>query len=420
MTQQNNKSIQTILQEAIRKDGDFLKEILRRVLQQVMEEERDQQVGVSSHERDNQKRKANRNGYKTRSFNTRVGHLLLAKPQIREFAFRTCLFENYQRSEKALLASICQMVTDGVSTRRVQKIVGKLSPDLIFSKSTVSRITQELDPQIEHWRKGHLKDHYIYLFTDAVYFFLRENHQVVSRPVLITVGVDKNGRRKILGVDIALEESYESYRDHFKALKERGLKRVDLTISDAHKGLSKAQQEVFPGTPHQRCICHFMRNNLAKVPYRERTKLAAYLKQIYASPNKPMATSIARLIAEKYQNGYPKVSRLLEESLESTLTYLSFPASHWRKIRTTNLIEGILNKDLKQRSKVVGIFPDKASCLRYASLRLMEIDENWQTGRKYIKISQEENQNSDTSDTLLKEIKQIKERVNTREELMVS
>jgi len=419
MTQVNSKSIQEILQEALKKDGDFLKEILRRVLQQVMEEERDRQVGVLSHQRDDIKRKANRNGYKPRSFNTRVGNLLLAKPQIREFAFHTCLFENYQRSEKALLSAICQMVTDGVSTRRVQKIVGKLSPDLIFSKSTVSRITQELDPQIKHWREGQLKDHYLYLFTDAVYFFLRENHQVVSRPLLITVGVDKNGHRKILGVDIALEESYTSYRDHFKILKERGLKRVDLTISDAHKGLKKAQQEVFPGVPHQRCICHFMRNNLSKVPYKERTKLAAYLKQIYASPNKQMATSIARLIAEKYQNSYPKVIRLLEESLESTLTYLSFPVSHWRKIRTTNLIEGALNKDLKQRSRVVGIFPNKASCLRYSCLRLMEIDEEWQTGRRYINMPEEDHK-KDMNDTLLRELKQIKEGVNTRGELMVS
>jgi len=419
MTQPNSKSIKAILQEELDKDGDFLKEMVKNIMQQIMEEERDQQVGVLSHERDNIKRKANRNGYKSRSFNTRVGNLLLFKPQIREFAFQTQLFENYQRSEKALLSAICQMVINGVSTSRVQKIVSKLSPDLCFSKSTASRMTQELDPQIKKWREGQLKDHYLYLFTDAVYFFLRENHQVVSRPLIITVGIDKSGHRKILGVDIALEESYASYRDHFKALKERGLKRVELTISDEHKGLIKAQQEVFPGTPHQRCICHFMCNNLSNVPYRERTKLAAYLKQIYASPNKPMATAIARLIAEKYQNSYPRVSRLLEESLESTLTYLSFPVSHWRKIRTTNLIEGILNKDLKQRSRVVGIFPDQASCLRYTCLRLMEIDESWQTGRRYMELP-EDDQNSDRNDALLKEIKKIKEGVNTREELMVS
>jgi len=418
MTQQNNKSIQVILQEALEKDGDFLKEIVRRIIQQLMEEERDQQVGVLSHERDNSKRKANRNGYKSRSLNTRVGNLLFAKPQIREFAFHTQLFENYQRSEKALLASICQMVKEGVSTNRVKKIVGRLSPDLTYSKSTVSRITQELDPQIRHWQEEKLKDYYIYIITDAAYFFLRENHQVVKRPVLITIGVDKNGYRKILGVTVALEESYISYRDHFNKLKERGLKKVDLTISDEHKGLLKAQQEVFPGTPHQRCICHFMRNVFFSVPCKERANLAGYLKQIFNSPNKEMATTIAQLIAQEYRNSYPKVSHLLEEELEFTLTYLSYPFHHWRKIRTTNLIEGVLNKDLKQRSKVIGIFPNKESCLRYVCLRLMEIDEEWQTGRRYMKMP-EEDQDLEKNDTLLREIKEIKEGVKTREELMV-
>ena len=419
MTQLNSKSIHAILQEVLEKDGDFLKEILGRILQELMEEERNQQVGVLSHERDNTKRKANRNGYKNRSFNTRVGNLLLAKPQIREFAFHTQLFENYQRSEKALLATICQMVTDGVSTNRVKKIIGKLSPDLTYSKSTVSRITLELDPQIKKWQEEKLKGHYVYIITDATYFFLRENHQVVSRPVLISVGVDQNGRRKILGVDVALEESYASYRDHFNTLQERGLRKVDLTISDEHKGLLKAQQEVFPGSPHQRCICHFMRNALSKVPYKERPVLANYLKQIFHSPTPEMTTSIAQLIAREYQNSYPKVSRLLEEELESTLTYLSYFQPHWRKIRTTNLIEGVLNKDLKQRSKVIGIFPNKESCLRYVCLRLMEIDEEWQTGRRYMKMPEEE-KDSNQNDTLLREIKQLKEGVRTREELMVS
>jgi putative transposase len=418
MTQLNNKSILVILQEALEKDGDFLKEIVRRIIQQLMEEERDQQVGVLSHERDNTKRKANRNGYKSRSLNTRVGNLLFAKPQIREFAFHTQLFENYQRSEKALLASICQMVKEGVSTNRVKKIVGRLSPDLIYSKSTVSRITQELDPQIRHWQEEKLKDYYIFIITDAVYFFLRENHQVVKRPLLITIGVDKNGYHKILGVTVALEESYISCRDHFNKLKERGLKKVDLTISDEHKGLLKAQQEVFPGTPHQRCICHFMRNVFFSVPCKERANLSGYLKQIFNSPNQEMATTIAQLIAQEYRNSYPKVSHLLEEELEFTLTYLSYPFHHWRKIRTTNLIEGVLNKDLKQRSKVIGIFPNKESCLRYVCLRLMEIDEEWQTGRRYMKMP-EEDQDLEKNDTLLREIKEIKEGVKTREELMI-
>ena len=419
MTQLNSNSIMSILQEELNKDGDFLKQMVKNIMQQLMEEERDTQVGVLSHKRDDSKRKANRNGYKPRSFNTRVGRLLLAKPQIREFAFQTQLFENYQRSEKALLASICQMVTDGVSTNRVKKIVAKLSPDLTYCKSTVSRITQELDPQIKHWQQAQLKDYYLYLFTDALYFFVRVNHQVISCPVLITIGIDKNGHRKILGVDIAFEESYQSYLNHFNKTKDKGLKKVDLTISDDQKGLIKAQQEVFPNTAHQRCICHFMRNVLSNVPYKEKEKLACYLKQVFNSPNRQMATTIAKMIAKKYQASYHKVSGMLQKELEFTLTYLDYCKHQRRKIRTTNLIEGVINKDLKQRSKVVGIFPNQQSCLRYVCMRLMEIDEQWQTGRRYMKINKED-QFTQEDDPLLEEIKQIKEGVKTQEELVAT
>jgi putative transposase len=418
MTQLNSKSIKSILQEALSKDGDFLKEMVRMLLQEMMEEERDTQVGVLSHQRDNTRRKANRNGYKPRSFNTRVGNLLLAKPQIREFAFHTQLFENYQRSEKALLASICQMVTQGVSTNRVKKIVGKLSPDLTYSKSTVSRITQELDPQIKKWQQRQLQDYYKYLFTDAVYFYVRVDHQVVSSPVLISVAVDQSGHRKILGVDFAFEESYQSYLNHFNKIKNRGLKYVDLTVSDDHKGLIRAQEELFSHTPHQRCICHFMRNVLSRVPYKEKEKLACYLKQIFNSPNGEMAATVAQMIAQKYQDSYPKVSQILEEELGFTLTYLDYPDHHKRKIRTTNLIEGVINKDLKQRSKVVGIFPNQESCLRYVCMRLMEIDEEWQTGRRYMRITRED-QSLEHNDPLLCEIKEVKEGVRTQEELVV-
>lgn len=417
MTQLNSKSIKSILQEALSKDGDFLKEMVRMLLQEMMEEERNTQVGVLSHQRDNTRRRANRNGYKPRSFNTRVGNLLLAKPQIREFAFHTQLFENYQRSEKALLASICQMVTQGVSTNRVKKIVGKLSPDLTYSKSTVSRITQELDPQIKKWQQRQLQDYYKYLFTDAVYFYVRVDHQVVSSPVLISVAVDQSGHRKILGVDFAFEESYQSYLNHFNKIKNRGLKYVDLTVSDDHKGLIRAQQELFSHTPHQRCICHFMRNVLSRVPYKEKEKLACYLKQIFNSPNGEMAATVAQMIAQKYQDSYPKVSQILEEELGFTLTYLDYPDHHKRKIRTTNLIEGVINKDLKQRSKVVGIFPNQESCMRYVCMRLMEIDEEWQTGRRYMRITRED-QSLEHNDPLLCEIKEVKEGVKAQEELV--
>jgi transposase-like protein len=256
-------------------------------------------------------RKATRNGYKSRSLNTRVGNLKLEKPQIREFAFHTHLFENYQRSEKALLLAIQQMVIDGVSTDRVEKIVERLSPDLSFFKSTVSRLTQELDPQIKKWQEERLREHYVYLFSDAYYFYVRENNQVVKRPLLISVGIDANGYRKILGVDMALEESSSTWTEHFTDLKERGLKTVGLTISDAHKGLVKSQEEEFPETPHQRCMVHWERNLLFRVPAKERKELARYIKQIYTSPNKKMAFDIAQLIANKYQDKHLKSSPIL-------------------------------------------------------------------------------------------------------------
>jgi transposase-like protein len=381
-----------------------------------MEEERNQQVGVSSYVRDKSIRKATRNGYKSRSLNTRVGNLKLEKPQIREFAFHTHLFENYQRSEKALLLALQQMVIDGVSTNRVEKIVERLSPDLAFSKSTVSRLTQELDPQIKKWQEERLREHYVYLFSDASYFYVRENNQVVKRPLLISIGIDTNGYRKILGVNMALEESSSTWTEHFTALKERGLKTVGLTISDAHKGLVKAQEEEFPGTPHQRCMVHWERNLLFRVPAKERKELARYIKQIYTSPNKKMAFDIAQLIANKYQDKHPRVAQFLEEDLESILTFFDHPDIHQRKIRTTNLIEGVLNKALKQRSKVIGIFPNRESCLRYACLRLMEIDEDWQTGIKYMKMIEDED--SDTDEDLIKDINKIKQGVSAKEELV--
>ena len=232
---------------------------------------------------------------------------------------------------------------------------------------------------------------------------------------MASIGVGKNGYRKILGIDIAFEESYLSYLNHFNKIKDRGLKKVDLIISDDHKGLIRAQEEVFTHTPHQRCICHYMRNVLSYIPYKEKVKLAEYLKQIFASPTKEMAHTIAHMIAQHYETSYPKVSHLLQEQLEFTLTYLAYSKHHRGKIGTTNLIEGVINKDkdLKQRSGVVGIFPNQESCMRYVSLRLMEIDEQWQTGRRYMKMGKEE-ENLEKDDPLLCEIKEMKGGVNAQ------
>lgn len=415
MTQINNKEIKGILQEAIEKDGDFMKDLLSFMLQQLLEHERDMQIGVDKYERDDNQREGSRNGYKERTLNTRLGKLNLKKPQIREFPFRTMIFDNYQRSEKALLAAIQQMVIDGVSTNKVKKIVKKLDKDMSFSKSTVSRITGELDPIIEKWRNQKLSEYYVYIILDAIYLHIRENGEVIKRPVLISIGVDKNGHRKVLGISIGYQEDEPTWRAHIKALKDRGLISVDLTISDAKKGLVKALEEEFSGTPHQRCMVHFERNVFSKVPAKERKKLSKYLKQIYNAPDKEMALTVSQLIIDKYRNIYPKISELLEEHLEETLTFLSYPSKHHRKIRTTNQIEYI-NKLIKKRSKVIGIFPNAKSCIRYLSCLLMEIDEDWQTGRSYMRMdSLEENE---SEEEFMEELQRTKKEYKLNKELV--
>ena len=301
MTQVNGKELKAILQEALAKDKDFSREILHKGLQSFLETERDELIGVGKHVRDGE-RQATRNGYKDRNLNTRLGKLKLKKPQIREFPFRTNLFENYQRSEKALLAALQQMVIDGVSTNKVQKVVKMLSDDLSFSKSSVSRIMKELDPMVKEWRRRQLRNHYEYLISDACYFYVRENKKVVSIPMLMTVGIDSDGRRDVLGADMAVSESEEAWREHHRRLKARGVKTTALTISDKKEGLVKVLKEEYSGRPHQRCMVHFERNVLSRVPYKERKVLGDYLKQIYNSPTKKMALKIASMISDEYRD----------------------------------------------------------------------------------------------------------------------
>ncbi len=406
MTQVNNTEIKEIYQEAVEKDEDFMRELLTKVLQELLEIERDKQIGVKEYIRDKKQRKGLRNGYKNRELNTRLGKLKLLKPQIREFPFKTDMFENYQRSEKALISAIIQMVIDGVSTNRIKKITDKLSSDLSFSKSTVSRLIKELDPMIESWRSQKLNENYSYIISDACYFYVRENSKVVKRPLLISVGVD-----------MKIDESEESWREHILSLKERGLKTVGLTISDKHKGLVKVLEEEFAGSPHQRCMVHFERNLLSKVPAKEKKLLSRYLKTIYNCPDKEMAFKIANLISDKYRERYPKVSKLLDENVEETLTFYSYLRHHHRKIRTTNLIEGTLNSMLKRRSKVVGIFPNRDSCIRYACSLLMEIDEEWQTNRRYVRMLKEDNA-ADFDEDLIIEITQLKQKSKIKKELV--
>lgn len=236
---------------------------------------------------------------------------------------------------------------------------------------------------------------------------MRENSCFVKRPLLISVGVDTTGHRKILGVNLAIDESEESYKWHISSIKERGIKTTKLTISDDHKGLVRVLEEEFSNTPHQRCMVHFKRNLLSKVPYNERKLLSKYIKHIYNSSNKKMALKIANSISDKYRKSYLKVSELLDEHIEETLTFYQYPETHHRKIRTTNLIEGIINSLLKWRSKVVTIFPNKESLIRYACCLLMEIDEGWQINSRYMRMLKED-ENLDDDKYFMREINDIR------------
>ena len=375
--------------------------IVQIIIQEVLELERDKQIGVGKYERDDTARKGNRNGYKPRSFNTRLGQLHLRKPEIREYRFETQLFTKYQRSERALTVAMQQMVISGVSTARIKKITQKLSPNLSFSKSTISRLLMELDPIVEQWRQEKLNEHYEYIISDAIYLYVRENNKVISRPMMITIGVNKTGHRKVLGNDMYYSENEQSWTSHFQSLKERGLVSTNLTISDANIGQVNALLKVFSGVPHQRCMVHFLRNLQSKVPYNERKILSNLVKQIYQSPNKEMALKIAEIVIESYKRRYPRVSNLLENHLDETLSFYDYPEHHQRKIRTTNLIES-LNSQIKRRTRVVNIFPNVKSCIRYVSCLLKEIDEEWQTGRSYMRI--EEKKEKDKKNQIMEEM----------------
>jgi len=407
MTQKQDTTVKEILQAAINKDNDFLKAIISEVLQELLEFERDQQIGVGKYQRDNKHRKGNRNGYKPRSLNTRLGKLELRKPEIREYSFETRLFEKYQRSEQSLILAMQQMVISGVSTNRIKKITKKLSPNLSFSKSTISRMIKKLDPAIEKWRNERLDEHYEYLISDAIYLHVRENGMVSTRPILITIGIDNSGYRKVLGLDIAYAEDEQSWKNHHQKLKERGVKSIGLTISDSNRGLLNSLEKEFASTPHQRCMVHFERNLLSLVPHKEKKSLSKSIKQIFNAPNREMAIQIAKIIIDYYETLFPSVSRLLTKSLEETLTFFDFPEHHRRKIRTTNLIEH-LNSQIKRRTKVINIFPNADSCIRYVSALLQEIDEEWQTGRRYMLVEEKKKKTHLMKEEISNKIQAIK------------
>jgi putative transposase len=379
-------------QEVLLDDPAFLREIVERVVQQLLEAEMTEHIGAAPYER-GQGRTGHRNGHKPRALRTRVGTLNLLVPQDREGTFSTRLFARYQRNEKALCLALMQMYVEGVSTRKVTEVTEALC-GTSFSKSLVSELAGHLDSELEGWRSRRLEaDAYPYLFVDARYEKVRVDGRVVSQGVLLVSGLRDDGFREILAVEVSDTESEATYQELFRSLKARGLSGVELVVSDEHQGLKAAISRHFQGVAHQRCQVHYARNLLGMVSHTKRKELAADLRGIFAAPDRCSALKLASSVANKWrlEKDSEKVAEHVEERIEECLSCLAFPESHRRRIRTTNGLER-LNQEIKRRTRVVRIFPNRGACLRLVSALAIEQSEEWLTGRRYLDMRELEEQ----------------------------
>ncbi|MBA3474496.1 MAG: IS256 family transposase [Rubrobacter sp.] len=386
-----------VQEEILLDDPDFLKEIVRRVLQQVLEAEMTEHVGAAPHER-SENRKGHRNGYKRRTLKTRVGTLNLLVPQDREGTFSTQLFARYQRNEKALVLALMQMYVEGVSTRKVREVTEELC-GTSFSKSLVSRLARDLDSELNEWRERPLEaEGYPYLFVDARYEKVRVDGRVVGEGVLIVTAVRReDGLREILAVEVADTESEATYQELFRSLKRRGLSGVELVTSDDHPGLEAAIARHFQGASWQRCQVHYARNLLRLVSFSKREELAAGLRGVFAATDRETALRLAEQLADRWRKSHPKVAEHLEEHIEECLSCLYFPESHRRRIRTTNGLERF-NQEIKRRTRVVRIFPNRKACLRLVTALAIEQSEEWLTGRRYLNMEELEERQGRTEE----------------------
>jgi len=341
-----------------------------------MQNEALEQLGAEPYQR-TKTRKAHRNGYKGRSLKTRVGEITLQKPQFREFSFETKVFERYSRVEKALINAIIESYLQGVSTRKVREIVSQLGIDQL-SASSVSRISKELDEKVDEFLKRPIEQEVHYLFVDASYFKVRTESRYVTKAFLVITGVREDGYREILGARIADGEDDLFWSGLFEELKERGLSGVKLIVSDGHKGIQKAIQASFLGASWQMCHVHFMRAVLRNVAKKYQKEIAYRLHEALEDHQKMQDLSL-----ELEDRGYSKAVDTIERFKLDLSNYRAFPKEHWKKIRTTNGLERI-NKELKRRTRVVGAFPNDESFMRLAVSILMDINEEWLTGRKYL------------------------------------
>ena len=372
------------LPEALRKGeepgGDVLRELVRWTVQELMEAEVAAQIGAGRYER-SEDRSTQRNGYRARPWDTRVGTLELQIPKLRTGSYFPSWLEPRRRAEQALVAVVAEAYVQGVSTRKVEALVQALGI-AGMSKSEVSRLAASLDEQVEAFRTRRLDAAYPYLWVDARYEHVREGGRVVSMAVVVAYGVRADGVREVLGLDVGLSEEAVLWRSFFQGLVARGLHGVQLVISDAHVGLKQAIAEVFVGAAWQRCRVHFMRNLLARVPKAAQAMVAATVRTIFQQASRGAAQRQLREVCQTLQTRFPQAVALLEAAEEEIFTVYDCPTAHWRQIYSTNPLER-LNKELKRRRAVVGIFPNRAAVIRLLGALLAEQNDEWLVGRHY-------------------------------------
>jgi transposase-like protein len=383
MTNDNLQQLLAAIQMS--EDGDFLRVLAETTLNRLMDFDADNAAGAARHER-SPDRTTYRNGYRDRVLETRVGALDLKIPKFRSGPsyYPGFILEPRRLMEKALTAVIQEAWINGVSTRRVEELVQAMGMSGI-SKSQVSKLCKEIDERVGSFLDRPLEGEWPYLWLDATYLKQRQGGRIVSVAAIIAVAATTDGRREIIGLSVGDSEAMVFWMEFLRSLVKRGLKGVKLVISDAHEGLKAAIQKTLSGSTWQRCRVHTTRNLLARVPKAQQSRLAALLREAFTAPNAEKAHAAWRAVANAARETHPKLADAMDEAENDVLAYMDFPSAHRAKLHSTNGLER-LNKEVKRRADVVGIFPNEASIIRLVGAVLMEANDEWQLQHRYLSI----------------------------------
>jgi len=366
------------------KDEAFAK-LMESILNQVLIAESAEQLGAENYQRSDG-RSDYRNGTRSRSLTTRIGKIELKVPRHRNVPFKTVLFESYQRNEQALITTMMEMVIQGVSTRNVTKVTEELCGES-FSKSTVSEICKELDIPVKQFKERLLPEKYPFIIADAIYLKARDDHRVKSKALFIAVGINNTGHKEIIGFEVYDSEKLSTWKEFFESLKSRGLRGVDIVISDAHSGLVEAVKECFPNSSWQRCQAHFTRNILDKCPKKYNSGLASELRDMFNASTIEEARKLENSIIDEYQDVAGDAMQILDEGFEDSIIIMELPSKYRISLRTSNIIERE-NREIRRREKVIQIFPNAESIIRLIGAVLMDDHNDWSIAQRLFDMNE--------------------------------